>query len=97
MGQGRDSPLGLRLDHAARDVQAVQVLTLDDQLVVSGVEGLQNDAVAPLEIPLEGAFALVAVDQHAQVAVFQRVLLVDKGEVTVLGWRGSMLSPRTTR
>ena len=33
VGQGRDSPLGLRLDHAARDVQAVQVLTLDDQLV----------------------------------------------------------------
>ena len=64
MGQGRDSPLGLRLDHAARDVQAVQVLTFDDQLVVSGVEGLQNDAVAPLDIPLEGAFALVAVDQH---------------------------------
>ena len=84
MGQGRDSPLGLRLDHAARDVQVIQVLTLDDQLIVSGVEGLQNDAVAPLDIPLEGAFALVAVDQHTQVAVFQRVLLVDKGEVAVL-------------
>ena len=62
-------------------------LALDDQLLVSRVEGLQHDAVAPLQIPLEGAFALVAVDQHAQIAVFQRVLLVDEGEVAVLNAR----------
>ena len=97
MGQGRDSPLGLRLDHAACDVQAIQVLTLDDQLVVSGVEGLQNDAVAPLDIPLEGAFALVAVDQHTQVAVFQRALAVDKGQTEAArslglsGWQSMRL------
>ena len=41
-------PLCLRLHHAPGDVQAVQILALDDQLIVGGVEGLQHNAVAPL-------------------------------------------------
>ena len=41
-------PFGFRLHHAPGNVQAVQVLTLDDKLVVGRVEGLQHDAVAPL-------------------------------------------------
>ena len=65
-------------------MQVVQVLALDHQFVVGGVEGLQHHTVAALDVALQGALALVAVDQHAQVAVFQRVLLVHQGQVTVL-------------
>ena len=43
VGQGRDSPLGLRLDHAARDVQAVQVFALDDQLLIYWLNGMNVD------------------------------------------------------
>src|SRR5699024_10621682 len=78
------SPFGLGLHHAAGDVQPVQVLALDDQLAVIGVEGLQDHAVPPLDIPLEGAFALVAVDDDPQVPAFQSVLAVDQGQVAVL-------------
>ena len=62
----------------------VQVFALDDQLIVGRVEGLQHHAVAALDVTLQGAFALVAVDQHAQVTVLQRVLLVHQRQVAVL-------------
>ncbi len=62
----------------------IQVLALDDHFAVGRVEGLQHHAVAALDIALQGALALIAVDQHAKVAVFQCVLLVHKGKVAVL-------------
>ena len=65
-------------------MQAVEVFALDDHFVVGRVERLQHHAVAPLEVTLQGALALVAVDQHAQVAIFQRVLLVHQRQVAVL-------------
>ena len=52
--------------------------------MIGGVEGLQHHAVAALDVALQSALALVAVDQHAQVAVFQRVLLVHQRKVAVL-------------
>ena len=77
-------PLGLGLYHAACNVQVVQVLALDDHFMIGGVEGLQHHAVAALDVALQGALALVAVDQHAQIAVFQRVLLVHQRKVAIL-------------
>ena len=52
--------------------------------MIGGVEGLQHHAVAALDVALQGALALVAVDQHAQIAVFQRVLLVHQRKVAIL-------------
>ncbi len=77
-------PLRLGLHHTACNVQMVELFTLDDHFLIGRVEGLQHHAVAALEVALEGALALVAVDQHAQVAVFQRVLTVHQGKVTIV-------------
>ena len=58
----------------------VKFLALDDQFLVGRIEGVQDDRVAALDVLFQRALAVRAVDQHAQVAVFQRALAVDKGQ-----------------
>ena len=44
---------------------------------------MQDDRVAALDVLFQRALAVRAVDQHAKVAIFQRILAVDQGQVTV--------------
>ena len=61
----------------------IQFLALDDHFVISRVERLQHNRVAALDILFQRSLAVCAIDQHAQVAVVQRVLTVNEGQVAV--------------
>ena len=75
--------LGFGFNDPADNIELVQLRAGDDERFIRLVERLERDAVGTPVKALEGALA-VAVNHHAHVAVLQRLLAADKGEVAVV-------------